>query len=111
MTDKTVTIIGSGNFGRAFATRLTLNGYRVTFGSRDPSKSKSLINLSGELLADISVVDIATSLRQSQVIIMAVPNESLEEVVKGVNLDLLDHKIIIDVTNPTKDNGEYNAAK
>ena len=35
-----VAVIGSGNFGRAIATKISQSGYNVLIGSRDPEKYK-----------------------------------------------------------------------
>ena len=44
---ESVAVIGSGNFGRAIATKIAQSGYKVNIGSRDPEKyryiSKTLI--------------------------------------------------------------------
>ena len=35
-----IAVIGSGNFGRAIATKISQSGYEVMIGSRDPEKYK-----------------------------------------------------------------------
>ena len=35
-----IAVIGSGNFGRAIATKISQSGYEVLIGSRDPEKYK-----------------------------------------------------------------------
>ena len=39
-----ICIIGSGDFGRALASRLGKSGYRVTIASRDVSRNRLVIN-------------------------------------------------------------------
>ena len=41
-----VAVIGSGNFGRAIATKISQSGYDVSIGSRDPEKYKYVTLLS-----------------------------------------------------------------
>ena len=35
---ETIAVLGSGNFGRAIATKISQSGYEVVIGSRDPEK-------------------------------------------------------------------------
>ena len=37
---ETIAVLGSGNFGRAIATKISQSGYEVLIGSRDPEKYK-----------------------------------------------------------------------
>ncbi len=113
-SDNNITVIGTGSFGRAFAIRLVNSGYHVTFGSRDPAHTRGGVGFDAVELADVPVLDVASSLRQSYVIVMAIPAGALTELPEGVTSDLFESKIVIDVTNPTvlrKKDGESNAEK
>lgn len=94
-----ITVIGTGSFGRAFAIRLVNSGYHVTFGSRDPASSRGGVGFDVMELMDVPVMDVASSLRQSDIIVLAIPAGALTEFPEGVTSDLFEGKIVIDVTN------------
>lgn len=80
-----VGIIGKGNVGSAIGKGLTREGHEVKYGHRDPKEP---------------VVDAA---RYSEVIILAVPHEAVEDAVKEIGSDA-DGKVLLDVTNAVTDN-------
>jgi len=83
-----ICVIGSGDFGRALAGRLSLAGYQVTVASRYPDKNRSLIPDS------VSVTDIST-VSLADLVVVAVPKEFYT----NLPLHLLKGKVVVDVSN------------
>ena len=41
---QTIAVIGSGNFGRALAMKMSKSGYQVNIGSRNPEKHRYVVS-------------------------------------------------------------------
>jgi predicted dinucleotide-binding enzyme len=87
-----IAIIGSGDFGRALAKRMVQSGYTVNIGSRNPDRNSALVTKVG---AHIMKVDEAVRLSNSNIIVLAVPNDFYDR----QPFELFDGKILIDVSN------------
>lgn len=92
-----IAIIGTGNVGQALAYGWARKGHAVTFGSRDPAGEKAQ--------AAVAATDGKAAVKREQeavqgaeVVVLAVPWEATESVVKG--LGDLAGKVLIDATNP-----------
>jgi len=81
-------VIGSGDFGRALASRLAKSGYIVTIASRDISRNRDLIP-PGVGVCDMSQVSSA------DVILVAIPFNFYS----SLPANLLTDKIVVDVSN------------
>lgn len=94
-----VAIIGTGTLAGMLGPIMGEHGYRIIYGSRDPSREsvKALVERSGSQAAAVGQRE-ATA--QAQIILLAVPAEVVEEV--AGNLGDLDGKIIIDVSGGAK---------
>jgi len=86
-----ICIIGSGDFGRALASRLGKSGYRVTIASRDISRNRDLIP-SGVGVCHISEV------ASADVVLVAIPFNFYS----SLPIHLLADKIVVDVSNRNK---------
>ncbi len=80
-------IIGKGNVGSAIAAGLTRAGHEVKHGHRDPKEP------------------IAEAAKWGEVIILAVPYESVADTVKAIGA-FADGKVLVDVTNAVTENME-----
>jgi predicted dinucleotide-binding enzyme len=80
-------IIGKGHVGTALAAGLSRKGHEIRFGHRDPKEP------------------VAAAAKWGEVIILAVPYESVEDAAKAIG-SAADGKTVIDVTNVLDSNGE-----
>jgi predicted dinucleotide-binding enzyme len=80
-------IIGKGNVGTALANGLSRAGHQIKFGHRDPQEP------------------VKNAIEWGEVIILAIPHESVKETVMNFG-SALNGKILIDVTNLLDDNME-----
>jgi len=87
-SEKSISILGSGDFGRALAGRLAQSGYQPTIGSRDPNKNRNLIP-NGVEVAEYEVAC------KAEIIIIAIPQGFYH----SLPADLLAGKILVDVSN------------
>ena len=94
---ETIAVIGTGNVGSALGQRFTEIGHTVIYGSRSPMREdvQNLVLLSGSNASAASPLEAA---QQSNIIVLAVPWDVVEEVVQG--LGNLSGRLIIDPTNP-----------
>lgn len=88
---ETIAIIGSGDFGRALASRMVkAGGYSVIVGSRDPNKNRNLVSQTGaQSRLQEEAIDAA------DVVVIAVPKDFYT----SLPLKRLAGKIIVDVSN------------
>lgn len=75
-----IAIIGKGNVGTALAKGLTVAGYEVQFGHRDPQES------------------VAEAAKWGEIIILAVPHNNADDAIANVK-PYADGKTVIDVMN------------
>lgn len=87
-------IIGSGNVGCTLGRRLIAAGHAVTFGARDPAKTRA--ELSGIAAQVVSIAD----LRRVPLILLATPWAGAVAAVQA--LAPADGTIVIDCTNPIR---------
>ena len=89
----TITVLGSGDFGRALTKRLSMAGHVVRIGSRSPEKRQN-----NPSLLNHRVVTIEEALNFSDVIFIAIPRDSYDSTMTSLRTQLKD-KILIDVSN------------
>lgn len=91
-----IALLGYGAMGSALATRLLSAGHAVVVGIRTPAVVPRTF---GDVL---SVTDFASAVRSAEIVILAVPYAAAADVLRaaGAERGTLDHKIIIDLTNP-----------
>uniref|UniRef100_A0A2P2HYS5 Metalloreductase STEAP4 n=1 Tax=Hirondellea gigas TaxID=1518452 RepID=A0A2P2HYS5_9CRUS len=92
LPQSSVTVLGSGELGKALASCLSRAGYRVLLASRNPHKTS--LRVPSECG---SVVSVTEGLRDSDVLVLAVPAAAHPK----LPLDIMKNKIIIDVSNRT----------
>ena len=87
-----ITIIGTGNMGRAIGTRAVAGGHDVRVVGTEPEKAQALAGeLGGSAHAGERV--------EGDVVVLAVPYAAAADVVKTYG-DQLDGKVVVDITNP-----------
>ncbi|MGI9233081.1 MAG: NADPH-dependent F420 reductase [Woeseiaceae bacterium] len=94
---ETVAVIGTGDMGNSLGPKLAEIGYRVVYGSRDPSRSyvADLITETGPGTWATKQVEAAQA---ASIVLLAVGWPAMEQVAQ--NLGNLDGKIVIDVSFP-----------
>jgi 8-hydroxy-5-deazaflavin:NADPH oxidoreductase len=95
----TVAVIGTGTLSSVLGPAIAQRGYRVIYGSRDPDREavRSLVARSGPAA---SAATPAAAAARAEIVILAVPNEVLEEV--AGSLGPLSGKVIVDVSGGRK---------
>ncbi len=88
-------ILGTGNLGEALTKALSRKAYHVMLGSRESAKA---IEIAGGIDHYAKGATIANTIHYGEIIILAVPYKSIEEILR--NTDNFRGKIVIDATNP-----------
>ena len=78
-----ITVLGSGDFGRALTKRLSLAGFDVVIGSRDPEKRKKCAHL-----AAFKIASLEEALGHSDVIFLAIPSDGYDEMMSSLSCKL-----------------------
>src|SRR2546430_6828592 len=94
-----ITIVGSGNVGRALGAGWRKAGHSVTFAARDPASAKA-----AELKKEGFAVAPQADAGKDDVIVLAVPWTGIEATVQA--LGPLAGKVVVDATNPLTANLE-----
>jgi predicted dinucleotide-binding enzyme len=93
-------IIGSGNVGGALGSRWAKVGHEVLFGTRDTQGSE-IQQLVARASGKTSAATLADAAHEGEVLLLATPWPATQQIVTG--LGDLNGKILIDATNPLKD--------
>jgi predicted dinucleotide-binding enzyme len=96
VTKLKVAIIGLGNIGQAVATNLVKSNRQVIVATRDTAKAKTL---SGKLGSLAQAKDVEVAIKESDIIVLAVWFNAIEEILFSYKAELKG-KIIIDPSNP-----------
>lgn len=94
-----VAMIGTGTLASTFGPAVGRAGYRLVYGSRDPSRA-AVTELVGKSGAHASATSPREAAANAEIIILAVPRAVLDEVTDG--LGNLDGKIVVDVSGGMK---------
>lgn len=89
-----ITIIGSGNVGKALAGSAVKAGHEVTITASDAAHARAAAEATGAM-AGSSNVD---AVKDAEIVIIAVPYDKLGEVFRGLG-SAVDGKIVVDATN------------
>lgn len=95
MARTTIGIIGAGNMGRAFATRLAAAGHNVSITATDPAHAEEAAARAGANARAVRPEGIA---RDTDLLILAVPYAAAADALRGAG-DVTG-KTIVDITNP-----------
>ena len=93
----TVAVIGTGDMGDSLGPKLSEAGYRIIYGSRDPSRTElhELVNQTGNQAKATTQKEAA---QEATIVLLAIPWPAMEQVAQ--NLGNLDGKIVIDISTP-----------
>lgn len=94
-----VAIIGTGRVGSAQARGFLKAGHEVVMGSRDPAKTP--------LVQGTGLLSQKDAVRFGEVVVLAVPNAAMKDVLQTIGLELFRDKIVMDVSNVIGANGEW----
>jgi 8-hydroxy-5-deazaflavin:NADPH oxidoreductase len=90
-----ITIIGTGNMGRAIATRALAGGHGVTLLGTDKAKAEAV---AADLAGDVGAGAVGDPLT-GDLVVLAVWYQALDDVL-GRYGDELGGKVVVDITNP-----------
>jgi predicted dinucleotide-binding enzyme len=95
----TVAVIGTGDMGDSLGPKLSEAGYRIIYGSRNPSRAElqELVDQTGNQAKATTQKEAA---QEATIVLLAIPWPAMEQVAQ--NLGNLDGKIVIDVSFPTE---------
>lgn len=93
---KKISILGAGKIGLALATLWARKGHSICIGSRHPEKLQSVVKTLG---SNVRVQSIKAAAAENDILLLAVPYSAVTEVIAEIK-DVINHKIIIDATNP-----------
>lgn len=96
-SEKTVAVIGTGDMGNSLGPRLADIGYRVVYGSRDPSR-ESVRDLVLKTGPNASATTQEEAAQSASIIFLAVGWPAMEQVAQS--LGNLEGKIVVDVSFP-----------
>ena len=91
----TITVLGTGDFGRVLTKRLSLAGYDVVIGSRDPVKHKN----SSHLMA-FKIEPLEKALEHSGVVFFAIPYDGYEQMITTLGDKLQGNSPILLILSP-----------
>ena len=99
----TVAVLGTGDMGNSFGPRLAALGYRVVYGSRNPTSDKvlALLEVTGH---DASAATQKEAAQQADIVLLALPWPAMETIMQ--NLGDLDGKVLIDMSVPPTDHAD-----
>jgi len=95
--EKAVAVIGTGDMGNSLGPRLAEIGYRVIYGSRNPSR-ESVQALIDRTAGDATATTQKEAAQSANIVLLAVPWPAMEQVAQS--LGDLSGKIVIDVSFP-----------
>jgi len=93
-----IAIIGTGNVGSALGSSAARAGYEVVFAGQDAAKAQAVAESAGATAAT-SARDAAAA---ADIVVLAVPYAAVEELAAEL-APVVDGKVVIDATNPLKD--------
>jgi len=99
----TIAVIGSGDVASALGPEFAIQGHKVIYGSRNPSK-KSVGDLVAVTGHGAQATTPGAAASQADIIVLAVPGLLVEDITR--ELGDLSGKIIIDPTNPLVESGK-----
>ena len=88
-----ITIVGSGNVGRALGEAWKRAGHHITYAARDPASTKAV-----ELKTAGFAVVALNAAQNADVIVLAIPWDGVEATIAA--LGPLPGKVLVDATNP-----------
>lgn len=97
MSQKKISVLGSGTVGEVLADGFLKHGYSVMRASREPAKLKDWQNKAG---SNAFVGNFKEAAQYSDILVLSVKGDAAESALDLCGLALLKGKTIIDTTNP-----------
>lgn len=97
MSSLRIAILGAGDIGGTLGRKWAKAGHSIAFGVKNPSSERTQ-SLREDLGDQIFIGSAAEALVQSDIVLLAVPGDVVEEMIT-THAHLLDHKIIIEAAN------------
>lgn len=92
-----IAVLGTGIVGRTLAGGLTGLGHQVRMGTRDPAETRTRAEFAdGDI--DLAAYDVAV--RDADLVVNATAGQAALAILGSVGADLLDGKVVVDVSNP-----------
>ena len=91
-------IVGSGHVAQALASAFLKEGHEVKLSARLPERKKS--QATGGVLEKLDIVSFAQVIRYAEIIVVAVEGLAIEAIFEEIDLETVQGKVILDVTNP-----------
>lgn len=98
-----ISTIGAGREGGALGALFVKAGHRVMFSSRHPDTLKRLVDELGPLAR---VGTVAEAVEFGDVVMVVVPYAAIEQIGKDYGNELAKKALVIDVSNPRRDDAE-----
>src|SRR5438105_10698464 len=92
-------ILGSGDVGQALGAGFLKHGHSVTMGTRSPEK---LADWKAKNTA-ARIASFAEAAKSAEAVVLAVKGAAASDALRGAGAENLAGKVIIDATNPIKD--------
>ena len=104
-----ISVVGTGDFGRALCGRLVTAGYHVFIGSRNPASRGEFLVKVNPILKGVPVVTIPECLASSNIVVLAFGAGEHSSLQPYSNL--LAGKTLVDVSNPGTDSSKCSQAE
>ncbi len=100
---ETIAVVGTGQVAGALGPEFAAQGHTIVYGSRDPSRD-DVVRLVARTGGQASATTPADAVAGAGIVVLAVPGELVETIT--ASLGELSGKIIIDPTNPLRQNDD-----
>jgi NADPH-dependent F420 reductase len=91
---------GTGQQGRGIAQRLTLAGFAVVVGSRDPDRAAAAISAWPASVSTVRSATYGDAIAAADVVVLAIPFESVDAALEQHQEQFRQQALVVDVTVP-----------
>lgn len=92
-----VGVIGVGSVGTTLGRKLAAGGHEVVMGTRDPDGERA-VKARASLPAGVAIATMPEACRSSEVVVLAIPGNAMDETVPALAGDLAG-KVVVDAAN------------
>lgn len=97
MKELRIAVLGAGNIGGTLGRKWAAAGHKISFGVNNPDGERARA-LRAELSTKVTIGSASDALKESDVVVMALPGKAMDETISKLAAQL-DGKIIIDTAN------------
>ncbi len=97
MKELRIAVFGAGNIGGTLGRKWAAAGHKISFGVNNPDGERARA-LRAELGTKVTIGSASDALKESDVVVMALPGKAMDETISKLAAQL-DGKIIIDTAN------------